>query len=81
MSLCSNDIFLIHVPPAPSSTPTSFPDVVTMVGDEVAKARPSKNPSISCRAVKNKKLMCFIVLRDQERAGAVLRVAIVQIFT
>jgi hypothetical protein len=79
MSLCYNNIFLIHVPPAPSSTPTSFPDVVTMVGDEVAKARPSKNPSISCRAVK--KLTCFIVLKDQERAGAVLRVAMVQIFT
>jgi hypothetical protein len=28
----------IHIPPAPSSTPTRFPEVVTIVGDATAEA-------------------------------------------
>jgi hypothetical protein len=30
----------MHVPPAPSLTPTSFPDVVTIIGDATPDALP-----------------------------------------
>ena len=45
-----------HVPPPPPSTPTSFPDVVTMVGDTKAEAWPiaiAKKMSVSCKEAVN----------------------------
>jgi hypothetical protein len=66
-------VYPVNIPPAPSSTPMSFPDVVTTVGGLTAEARPvAEKLNISWRQVVNEiKLMRFIVIGYEKRGSTV----------
>ena len=70
---CTSSVSVVNIPPAPSSTPMSFPDVVTTVGGLTAEARPvAEKLNISWRQVVNEiKLMRFIVIGYEKRGSTV----------